>query len=228
MIDFKVSFALLLYDEFDGAPITDPSVIFRWDGRLVTPLRKREGFYVFRGLEPNRAELEIERPHFHKTREYVDPGGLDPGYPVVRVRLARKFPGTFSDCEWLEGEYPEGCDVMAFAEEARARFSAPEEDRVTVLNCPAALLIGRRFSLRPEKADTFLLTQSPAPGVYLADKKLPGSVKQVYYRAYLSKCGPDGRYHIPVEFGQIGKITGTAFYDKGVGKWVYASATGRS
>ena len=46
----KVDFALLLYDEFDGAAINDANVVFRFEGRLVTPLRKREGFYVFRGL----------------------------------------------------------------------------------------------------------------------------------------------------------------------------------
>jgi hypothetical protein len=230
LLDFKVDFALLLNDEFDGAPITDANVLFLHDGRIVTPLRKREGFYVFLGLGQPEIALKISRPHYHSVFKRVIKSGLDPGNPVEWVRLRRAYSDVFSDCDWLHGRAPPGAEVLAFSKEELKLQIGEEQNRLTLLGQTAGRLLGRRFALTEKNPETFLLTQSPAPGVYLSDKALdaPRGFAQSAIRAYLSKSGSDGCYHIPIEHGQSEKISGTAYYDRGKEQWVFASATARS
>jgi hypothetical protein len=221
----NVDFALLLSDEFDGSPIADPSVLFRHGGRLVTPIRKREGFYVFCGLGGKDIELEISRPHYFKLRRRIVENCLDPGNPVETVRLTRRYPGNFTGCEWVEGEAPPRSEVIAFAKEEVRLQPGEEKNRLTILGQRAGRLIGRRFAFKGKPFETFLLKGMPAPGVFLADRNLDEpaetGAERSLLRAYLSRTGCDGRYHIPVEAGRAGKITGAAYYDGGEGKWVY-------
>ena len=231
MLDHKVDFALLLYDEFDGSAIADASVLFRCDGRMVTPLRKKEGFYVFCGLGGAEISVEISRPHYHKKQKRILKNRLDPGNPVVRARLMREYPGTFADCEWLHGDGPPNSEVLAFTQEEQIKLQVGEEDksRLTVLGYATGNLVGRRFAPDKKSGDTFLITRMLAPGVYLADRALPFSPKgaRPVIRAYLSRSGTDGRYHIPVEKGRGGGVSDTAFYDRGREEWVCASAMAR-
>jgi len=219
LLDFKVAFALLLYDEFDGSAITDASVLFRCDGRIVTPLRKKEGFYVFRGLDQPEIELEISRPHYHTKNKRVIKNCLDPGYPVERERLLRQYPGRFSDCEWLHGDCPPNSEVLAFSEDEQARLQAGDDgkNQLTILGCAAGRLVGRRLALEKKSGETFLLTRMAAPGVYLTDRELASAPKGAWpvIRAYLSQSGSDGRYHIPVERGVSGRPTDLAYRGRG-------------
>jgi hypothetical protein len=230
LLDFKVDFALLLYDEFDGSPITDPSVLFRYEGRLITPLRKREGFYVFRGLDLPEIELEICRPHYHIQHKKIRKSDLDPHYPVEKVRLARTYPGVYSDCAWIHGNAPPHAAVLAFAGEELKAQIGEEPNRITILGQTAGRLLGRRFAPEKGKGETFLLTSILAPGIYQTDRELPASKKGAFsiVRAYLSRTDPDGSYHIPVEYGHSELIRATAYEKGGNGKWVYASAMVRS
>lgn len=227
----KVDFALLLYDEFNGAPITDPNVLFRWEGRNITPLRKREGFYVFCGLDCPEIALEISRPHYLKKNRRIIKNRLDPGNPVVRERLMRAYPGTFSDCEWLHGTCPPDSEVLAFSDDEQIKLQIQEDDgaRIAVMGYATARLAGRRFAIERESGETFFFTQMLTPGVYRADRELPAALKgpRPAIRAWLSKSGPDGCYHIPVERGQAGGFPATAFYREERGKWVFQSVTER-
>jgi hypothetical protein len=230
LLDFQVDFALLLYDEFNGFAITDASVLFYHEGRILTPLRKREGFYVFRGLGIPEIDIEIRRPHYHPAHKRILKSCLDPGYPVEKVRLMRQHPGTFSDCDWFHGNAPPEREVLAFAGEELKAGVGEERNRITILGQSAGRLLGRRFAPEKGKGETFLLTSLLAPGIYQADKELPASKKGAFsiVRAYLSRSGSDGWYHIPVEYGHSENITATAYDEGGRGKWVYASATVRS
>ena len=231
MLDHKVDFALLLYDEFNGSAIADASVLFRCDGRMVTPLRKKEGFYVFRGLGTAEINVEISRPHYHKKQKRILRNRLDPGNPVARARLMREHPGAFADCEWLHGNGPPNSEVLAFMQEEQMKLQVGEEDksRLTVLGYATGNLVGRRFALDKKNGGTFLITRMLTPGVYLADRALPFSPKDArpIIWAYLSRSGTDGKYHIPVEKGRTSGISDTVFYDRGRGEWVCASAMAR-
>jgi hypothetical protein len=222
-----VDFALLLYDEFDGASINDESVVFRHGGKIVTPLRKPEGYYVFAGLLGDAPELLITRPHYRSQHKRIIKSRLDPGFPVERARLRRNYPGNFADCEWLTGTTPPDSEVMAFAKEDVRLQAAETADRLTIPGKAAGLLLGRRFAFELSPTETFLLVGMAAPGVYTAEyagtPQIPRDPKAALLRVYLTNSGPTGRYHIPVEPGQKERLTGTAYYDRGERQWVFAS-----
>ena len=209
MLDFKVDFALLLYDEFDGSAISDSNVVFRHEGKIITPLRKGDGFYVFCGIDRPEIEIAINRPHYHRKLKRVIKTRLDPGYPVVSVRLTREYPGNFSDCQWLHGTGPPNSEVLAFWEDERLRLQSADEatSKLTIPRYVTGGLVGRRFTMSMKSGETFILTRMTAPGIYLADRKLPAPLSsgQPIIRAYRSVSGADGSYHIPIEHG-AGKI----------------------
>ncbi len=221
-----VDFALLLYDEFNGAPINDESVLFKLEDRIITPLRKSEGFYVFGGLGNDEVEFTISRPRYQPICERIIKSGLDPGFPVKRVRLRRAYSGTFSDCEWIAGDAPPGSEVLALAREELKLQAAETNNKLTILGKAAGLLIGRRFSFEAAPTETFIITGMAAPGVYTTENapNTPEITQSALLRAYIAKSGADGRYDIPVEHGHKDALTGTAYYDRGESKWVFASA----
>ena len=221
MLTVKADFALLLYDEFNGSPINDANVIFRHEGRGVMPIRKREGFYVFCGLGGEETELEIVRPHYKKKTKRIYKNRLDPGNPIVHVRLLREYPGNFSDCEWLDVSSPPNSKVFALSGvEMQIKQQSGDHSLLTVLGSTSAMLVGRRFAPDVKNGETFVITRMTAPGVYLTNREVPISNKARIARAYLSESGPDGRCMIPVEHGQ--KVAGTAYFDGRKSKWVYA------
>jgi hypothetical protein len=216
----KIDFALLLHDEFDGAPINDAGVIFRHEGRVLTPIRKSEGFYVFCGLGLLETELEISRPRYLKKTKRIYKNRLDPGNPVEYIRLMRE--GNFSDCEWLHTSSPPNSKVFAVSGvKTQIKQHGEEKNLLSIPGGTAAMLVGRRFVADVKSGDTFLITRMVTPGVYLTSRDIPasGSAARHIARVYLSQSDSDGRCRIPVEHGQ--EITGTAYYDGGKKKWVY-------
>ena len=227
MLVGKVDFVVRLYDEFDGFKLTDGGVMFRCDGRQVTPLRKNEGYYVFHGLGATRVRLEISRPHYLPKFLDVDTSALAHSNPVLCVRLLRQYSWHFSDCDWLHGTGPPDSEVLAFSQEEQVRFQTQAEgkNRLAVLGYGAGGYVDRRFAPAVGSGDTFLLTQMLAPGVYLADREVAASGPWPVVRAHLSVSNGDGAYHIPVEAGQ--NIGDTVFFDKERRVWDCVSAPAR-
>ena len=231
-----MDFALLLYDEFSGKSITGAGSVFQIGQRHVDAYVKKDGFYVFSKINQDEFELEIHRPHYLSHREQIVISKLDPKHPVVRSRLFRKDNRNFLDCQWFYSKTIPETDVLIFAEDENIKATvleaAAEEkvSRLTILSRPAYSLLGRRFSFNPGKGkgETFLITQSQGPGVYLADRLLNHDNLKSVYPVYLSKSLADGKVSIPCECPE--KITKMAYYKKGrrSGKWVSVFAAGRS
>lgn len=224
---FSVDFALLLYDEFDGSPIAGADVVFRREGGIVTPLRKRDGFYVFRGLNEPATRLEIRRPHYLPKYIVIEKSGLDPGFPAVHAGLLRKRDGVFADCDWVSGQCPPNSEVLVLCEEGGLRLQTQEADQknLSVLGFATSRLVGRRYACDTRLGETFRISEMLSPNLFLADRPLPlppGKPRPLI-RAYLSQSGPDGRYDIPVDKGRAGCITATAYCGEEGGEWVRAS-----
>jgi len=220
MPDVTIDFALLLYDDFDGTPIRDANIIFRHEGRIVTPLRKREGFYVFCNLSGSEPELEINRPHYHRKLKRIIKNRLDPGNPVVSIRLIRKYPGNFSDCDWLHGTGPPGggvCAVSSVEIPIRQQTGDDGACLLSILGSTAARLVGKRFAVDAKSGETFLITRMTAPGMYLVQGAFPTAPKAARHmmRAYLSRIGSDGCWQIPVEFGHNDAMAGMVYHNDG-------------
>ena len=228
---FSVDFALLLYDDFDGSPIADANVMFLSGDLPVTPLLKRGGFYVFRGANEPLSNLLITRPHYLPKRLLIEKSGLDPGFPAVRARLLRKNDNFFSDCEWLTGQCPPECEVLAFREDDQLKLKAHEDDtaKLSVQGFATAKLVGRRYACGGQRGETFCIAEMLSPNLFVADRplKLPTGQTQPLVQAYLSHSGPDGRYSIPVEPGRSNQIKATVCRGKENEKWVPVPATAR-
>jgi hypothetical protein len=218
----KIDFALLLYDEFDGSPISDANILFRHEGRILPPIRKSDGFYVFCGLGIPEIELEISRPHYRKKTKRIYTNRLDPGNPVEHIRLMREGPGNFSDCQWLHTSCPPNSKVFAVCG-VEMQIKQQENDKrlLVIPGSTAAMLVGRRFVPDVKNGETFIITQMVTPGVYLTSRDIPVLSKAARHiaRVYLSESDSDGSCRIPVEHGQ--EIADTAYYDGGKKKWVY-------
>ena len=218
-----VDFALLLYDEFDCKEIGDANVAFRHNGRLLTPIRKRDGVYVFSGINENEITLEIFRPHYLPRRKTIVKSMLPPDNPLVKDRLLRTYPGNYGDCDWVHGSGPPGTSVLALAQKPVKFFISEESDhQITVLGHPANSLVGKRFARNQKAIESFLILRTISPGIYLTDRALtpdnenpPTAVK-----AYLSQSREDGSYHIPVENAPDSSEKITVYYQKERGIWV--------
>ena len=226
---FSVDFALLLYDDFDGSPIADANVVFLSGDLPVTPLLKRDGYYVFRGASGSVSDLLITRPHYLPKRLLIEKSGLDPGFPTVRARLFRKNDNSFSDCEWLTGQCPPECEVLAFWEDDQLKLKAHEDDpaKLSIQGFATAKLVGRRYACDRQRGETFCIAEMLSPNLFVADRplKLPAGRAQPLVQAYLSRSGPGGCYSIPVEPGRSNRMKATVCRGKEDEKWVPVPAT---
>lgn len=221
-------FALLLRDDYSGAPIADGGQRFLLNGRPARPIRKPDGFYVF--LEPSGREdagpwtVQIESPrHFPRTVR-VDPAALPAGDPLYTVRLYRRPHAGFADCAWLEAAAPPGLVAAAlFADDpplALGRFS-PDGTAVYLQGYAAANLLWRRLCVGDGPgAELFTLTARRPDGGYGLDHPPardhpPGS--PIYWAA----CAPamaGGRCSIPVRPGS-GAPAAVRIYDEEAMQW---------
>ena len=104
MIRMKIAFALRLVDDYSGKDIRKNSFLFSIGERIVHPVEKENGLYIF--LEPQEAvtRVHLEGPDYHPCTVQVEKKHLSPEEPVAEVRMYRR-PGR-GGCEYLEGQLP--------------------------------------------------------------------------------------------------------------------------
>ncbi len=219
-----VDFALSIFDEYSGTRIKDANLMFQVNGRQYTPLLKPEGYYVFKGLCEQNLTVEINRPHYLPERAYVIKSCLDPGLPVVNIRLLREYSGIYRDCEWVTVECPAHSYSAVFTKEDSLRPSAipPDEDggRISVIGYGTAMCLGKRFTLAPGDK-SFVLLRMISPNIYRTDITPPETAGYgALYRVYMSKSLESRVCHIPVDCGTASKITQTLYCREGDDKWL--------
>lgn len=224
-----MDFALLLYDEFDGAPIRDVNVQFMCGGLPLRPLHKRDGHYVFTGPGRRAEEIEVLRPRYHPYLLRV--GRRAPGATpaVVPVRLRREMADVWRDCAWISAQGPPGCPVLALGPKPAFHLHAVQKDGappgITIAGSTLARLPGRRFA-PAGGTDTMVVTGQLAPGSYTVDA-LPKKAKEgmAFVRAWLNQSGPDGRAYVPVEPTDGAYPGEVLFFDEERSKWAPVCAT---
>ena len=87
MIQIRIAFVLRLVDDFTGACIKRKSFRFWTDEKILHPVQKEEGLYVF--LEPleHPARITIEGTDYYPCTVEVDKHILDPEEPIADIRL---------------------------------------------------------------------------------------------------------------------------------------------
>lgn len=93
-----------LVDDYSGKDIRKNSFLFFIGERVVHPIEKENGLYIF--LEPQEAvtRIHLEGPDYHACTVQVEKKLLSQEEPVAEVRMYRK-PGR-GGCEYLEGQLP--------------------------------------------------------------------------------------------------------------------------
>ncbi len=123
MIRMKIAFVLRLINDFSGNCIKEKGFIFVINDRVVHPVVKEEGLYVF--LEPmeNNTRVIIESPFYHSCSVTIDKRSLDPQEPVAEVRLYEKAGKQISrTAGFLTGIYEKG---SSYPTEVYAKKSSP-------------------------------------------------------------------------------------------------------
>ena len=96
MIQIRIAFVLRLVDDFTGACIKRKSFRFWTDEKILHPVQKEEGLYVF--LEPleHPARITIEGTDYYPCTVEVDKHILDPEEPIADIRLYGRSGKVYS------------------------------------------------------------------------------------------------------------------------------------
>lgn len=221
MIRMKIAFVLRLINDFSGNCIKEKAFTFIINDRVVRPVVKEEGLYVF--LEPmeNNTRVVIESPFYHSCSVTIDKKSLNPQEPVAEVRLYERAGKQVSRTAGiLTGIYDKG---NRYPTEVYAKKSSPlgltvreyrnieEEHWIFFSGFTKETILGK----------TWLLDDSDNPVlVILQDKRgineyraeiICGEPEKIrsgtpIFRAYRSVTDRFGGYAIPVESGEETKI----------------------
>ncbi len=232
MFSKTVNFALILYDDFTGKPITLGGQLFHINDRLVRPIAKPEGFYVFAGLQGDVFDVVITGGKYMEEKIRVDITTLKKSNPVVPVYMYRRYQAGFSDCDFVQGALAPRAMVYAL-KQSKAPMKLVAINKV---NEDTAVMMSGYFYKPVEQLNFFLGTQEKGE-IFRTQEILPdksylltdGLAKkhksgEAITRLYATRCDEDGNYYIPVDIGEKSFIKTVIFYEKEEEKWGCSSA----
>ncbi len=221
MIRMKIAFVLRLINDFSGNCIKEKGFTFIINDRVVHPVVKEEGLYVF--LEPmeNNTKVVIESPFYHSCSVTIDKKLLDPQEPVAEVRLYERAGKQISRAAAiLTGIYDKSKN---YPTEVYAKKSSPlglivreyrnieGEHWIFFSGFTKETILGRIWLI--DNADNpilVILQEKRGINEYRAEiicgepEKIRSGTQ--IYRAYRSVTDRFGAYAIPVESGEETKI----------------------
>ena len=221
MIRMKIAFVLRLIDDFSGNCIRQKGFNFIINDRVVHPVIKEEGLYVF--LEPMEkcTRVMIESQNYHSCSVLIDKSRLDPAEPVADVRLYEKAGKQASKAIGILSGICE--ENEKFPVEVYARKSDPlgltfrefreigGEEWFLFSGFTKETILGKTWILADEKNPVLVIVQEKrgineyrAEVIYGEPEKVRSGTP--IYRVYRSVTDRFGAYAIPVESGEETKI----------------------
>lgn len=221
MIRMKIAFALRLINDFSGNCIKEKGFSFVINEKVVHPVAKEEGLYIF--LEPmeERTRMWIESPYYHSCSVMIDKTVLDPMEPVAEVRMYEKAGNRVSRAvSFLTGICETGKHSPM---EVYAKKSSPlglvvkeyrrieKEHWIIFSGFTMEKVLGKTWLLDQPKNPVFLILQEKRGINEYRAEILRGDPEKIrsgtpVYRIYRSVTDPQGGYAIPVESGEETKI----------------------
>ena len=221
MITIKIAFVLRLVDDFSGKTIVNKKFVFRKEGRLVKPIQKEEGLYVF--LEPMNdvEQIEIEGPEYHTCVIEVTKAKLDKKCPILNVRLygkkGGKFSYTYSLVEGTLKREKEICQTqVCVKKESGIGISFKEikiiegRQHLVAYGFTKENILGKTFGLSSgNKMEVFVITDKIGINEYVIEGELTGKYpdRAPVQRIYRSVTDANGRYAIPVPEGELEQLS---------------------
>lgn len=83
----RVSFVVILIDDFTNKVIQDKSINMFLQGLNVKPIKKQDGFFVFTNINEINVNLTINSYSYNTTKLTIDTSKLNHLNPVIKVRL---------------------------------------------------------------------------------------------------------------------------------------------
>ena len=216
MIRMKIAFVLRLVDDFSGMDIRKTKFVFSIGGRVVHPIEKEEGLFVF--LEPQEAETRVWREgiDYYPCSALIQKKLLDPAEPIADIRLygkvGKNLPYSYGVLSGKVGE------DISLPTEVYAKRSKPtglilKEYRnvagewLILQGYTQENLLGKPYILEDSKeVVAFVLVERRGINEYRAEflgdppeKLEPGTPLERIYRSLTDK---NGNYAIPVECGE--------------------------
>lgn len=222
MIRMRIAFVLRLVDDYSGQCIRKKKFRFVIGGRVVHPVEKDEGLYVFLEPQEKQTRVWIEGTDYHPCSVQIKKQLLNPQEPVADVRLYG-LPGKSFPYEYgiLEGSLAgtKGCfPVQIYAKRPGATGLTFREYRniegshwAFFQGFTKEKLLGKPYVLGSgENAVTFVLTEKKGINEYRMelDGKPPDKIKAgtPLERIYRSVTDSNGAYSVLVEAGEESSI----------------------
>ena len=221
MTGIKAAFVLRMVDDFSGKAVSGNQFSFRKEGRLLKPVRKPEGLWVF--LEPmdETEDIWIGGPNYFPRTVRVEKAALAADGLIQDVRLYGRPEGSFpyrralaeGRLEESQGPFPaEVCAKRGKKTGLTVKDFRVEKDRqyLTVHGFTREQIAGKTFSVSSRKGtEVFVILQRTGMNEYLIQGKLTGNYpdRTPVERAYRSVTDERGVYWIPVEPGEENQLS---------------------
>ena len=221
MIRMKIAFVLRMIDDFSGQCITEKGFSFIVNGRVVHPVEKEEGLYVF--LEPyeNCTKVWIESASYHSCSVMIDKRSLNSQEPIAEVRLYARTGKAFSKAGGVyTGIFDE---IKEFPVEIYAKKSSTPglvvreyrniegEHWVLFSGFTKEALLGKTWLIDDEENPMILILQEKRGINEYRVEIISGEPEKIrsgtpICRVYRSVTDRLGAYAIPVESGEETKV----------------------
>ena len=221
MIRMKIAFVLRLINDFSGNCIKEKGFTFVINDRVVHPVVKEEGLYVF--LEPmeNNTRVVIESPFYHSCSVTIDKKTLDPQEPVAEVRLYEKagkqisrtagiLTGILDKCKNYPTEvYAKKSSSLGLT--VREYRNIEGEHWIFFSGFTKESILGKTWLLDDFENPTVVILQEKRGINEYRAEIVCGKIEKIrsgtpIFRVYRSVTDRFGAYAIPVESGEETKI----------------------
>lgn len=217
MIRMKIAFVLRLVDDYSGRTIRKRKFAFSIGGRIVHPIEKEEGMFVF--LEPQEEETRvcIEGADYYPCSVLIQKKLLNPEEPIADIRLygraGKNLPYSYGILGGVIQQKGIPLPAEVYAKKSKPTGLSLKEyrkeagDWLILQGFTQEDLLGKPYILEDGKNEfTFILTERRGINEYRVEflDEPPQKLKtgMVLERIYRSVTDEKGAYAIPVECGE--------------------------
>ena len=90
MIQMRMAFALRLVDDFTGQCIRKKGFLFSVEGRVIHPVEKDEGLYLFMEPQESVTRVRIESTDYHSCSVLIEKKTAESGRTCCRCKTLWK------------------------------------------------------------------------------------------------------------------------------------------
>ena len=212
VITAKLSLAVRLVDTTTGRELTETDVRFLKDGRLVHPIRKGNGMYVFVNTSREEFPMQINAYGFDPYDLEVDFDALNPRLPMIDIFLmpseknrvggtVLSIYGTLSKLEYIEAVNLNS--PMALFQSAQEKKGVGSINLLPVRAGGGCMMDSISYAVTNEtceRYDVFEVSQQNAPLSVILKEPLAGEHKlnDKIFRIVYGRAGPKGQFVLKV------------------------------